>query len=743
MDEYWRNTKSYKYLVLGTINKNELTTKMKLYLLLLFFIFSSGTVSAQFFASSYQGSNFLSKNLNNALDFDGVNDCVITTLDVNYAAIPITTWEAWVYPTASDGTWRTIFGVEDGGWDRNLFVNAGWFHAGYGLGGWQIVQAKLNEWQHVAIVYDEAGGKLTFYLNGTKYSQAPGVYSHSSAVKFAIGSSQQAGPNQFFQGKISEVRVWNYERTQAQIQGSMNTELTGEESGLVAYYPFKQGNPNQTNTNTVLYDEVGTNNGTITNFGLSGNTSNFTFGKLESRIPRNNLVMHINPAWRRSYSGSGTALNDLTENGNNMTLYNSPVYNGIVGGAFSVNGTGVSVIQSTNNAPISGTSKRTVVMWVYPYSIISYTANSIFSTGTNGNNTGMYGMFANGDGTNNLSFWGHYQDYYSTTLPITMNAWNFIATTYNGNGSVKLFANGKSENASLTLNTNLTKIDLMLNTKGDFGELMIYDRDLSSSDLEYIYNRTKNKYALPDGLTVATAAPSAKAIKAAYPTSTDGVYYINLPTVGIQQVYCLMDSKYSGGGWMMAMKATTGTTFNYDANYWNTTNTLNSTDLTRNNADAKFDVMNYYAAKDIMALWPDIANVASESGSIDNLANWSWLQNDFHNAGATTTLISKFAASPTQVAFTSNTSGSTSFSGYGTPFSNQGGYAFYGFNYTGNAGTKVRWGFGWNNEADQGSNDVSGGIGMAAGSYSAGDYMGCCNIQLGINRKARVELYIR
>ena len=226
------------------------------------FFLSCLIVNAQFVAPSFQGANFLSKNLNNALDFDGVDDCVITTLDANNAAIPVTTWEAWVYPTANDATWRTIFGIEDGYWDRNLFVNGGWFHAGYGTSGWQIVQAKLNEWQHVAIVYDEAGGKLTFYLNGTKYSLTPGVYAHSSAVKFAIGASQQNGPNQFFKGKIAEVRVWNKERTQAEIQANMNIELTGEESGLVSYFPFRQGNPNQINTLTTLYDEVGNYHGT-------------------------------------------------------------------------------------------------------------------------------------------------------------------------------------------------------------------------------------------------------------------------------------------------------------------------------------------------------------------------------------------------------------------------------------------------------------------------------------------------
>ena len=237
-----------------------------------------------------------------------------------------------------------------------------------------------------------------------------------------------------------------------------------------------------------------------------------------------------------------------------------------------------------------------------------------------------------------------------------------------------------------------------------------------------------------DGLTSATAATSAAQIKTDYPASPDGVYWIDVPGVGAKQTYCLMDSKYDGGGWMLALKATRGTTFSYAATYWTTANTLNPTDVSRNDADAKYDVMNGFLAKDMMALWPDIPNSNIESGSMDGLTNGSWLQKSF-NSGTTTTLISKFAAP--QTTYYTSTNGTMNFSGYGaTTFSNQAGYTFYGINYTGHAPKNVRWGFAWNNETNQSSNDVSGGIGMAYGSYSAGDLIGCCQINTGINRTA-------
>jgi hypothetical protein len=266
------------------------------------------------------------------------------------------------------------------------------------------------------------------------------------------------------------------------------------------------------------------------------------------------------------------------------------------------------------------------------------------------------------------------------------------------------------------------------------------------------------------GLTIATAATSAKAIKDAYPAATDGLYYINLPSVGVQQVYCLMDSKYDGGGWMLALKApATGNTFGYDANYWtSSTNNLNTTSPSRlatSNIDAKYDVMNYYATgNDLMALWPDIPNSPSangstnNSGSISGLTEWSWLAKNV--LGGNTTMQAKLNGSqlslvtnPGGVASGSGTSTVFNFTGFGAgtynPFSSQLGFTFYGFNYTGSASNKARWGFAWNNEGDQNSNDATGGIGINRVAYSAGDQISCCGGFTGLNSQRKVEIYVR
>jgi hypothetical protein len=246
-----------------------------------------------------------------------------------------------------------------------------------------------------------------------------------------------------------------------------------------------------------------------------------------------------------------------------------------------------------------------------------------------------------------------------------------------------------------------------------------------------------------DGSSAAKAAPSAKYIQTAFGNYNDGVYWINLPYVGPTQVYCLLNSATDGGGWMMAMKATRGTTFPYSSNYWTAVNTLNSTQTNRNDGDAKFDTMNYFAAKDIMALWPDITT-AGGSLSLSGYGCWSWLQNNYNN-GVRITPINFF--NTVNNLFLGD---AFNFAGKGTAFSSQVDVRFYGFNYTGNGTGTNRWGFGWNENGgglypngNQQSNDVYTGIGMAYGNVSAGDFIACCQNVTGINRSARVEIYIR
>jgi hypothetical protein len=222
---------------------------------------------------------------------------------------------------------------------------------------------------------------------------------------------------------------------------------------------------------------------------------------------------------------------------------------------------------------------------------------------------------------------------------------------------------------------------------------------------------------------------SATELMSVVPGLSNGVYIINNnPT------YCLMDTSLDGGGWMLAMKATRGTTFNYNANYWTTSNTLNPTDTTRNNADAKFDIFNTFAGTQAMAIWPDL----DVSGGSINAPTYGWIWKQ--SLGSPMTLLNRFQN-------TLDLGDPFNYSGFNSDvWSYQSGYKKYGFNMQGqqySTITHVRWGFVWNNEGDNQSCDVSGGIGMSFGvNYSAGDRYGAAGAER-YNRSMRVEIYVR
>jgi hypothetical protein len=160
----------------------------------------------------------------------------------------------------------------------------------------------------------------------------------------------------------------------------------------------------------------------------------------------------------------------------------------------------------------------------------------------------------------------------------------------------------------------------------------------------------------PIGGNASFPANAARLIKNVTATNTDGTYFINVNGTSAL-TYCLMNSAWNGGGWMMMMKATRGTTFNYSSGYWTAINTLNtgSTDLT--DADAKFNVMNYAQVKDLLALWPD---TGYSGGSIPSppIFTWTWLANNY-SYGSRVTVLSGLNTSRDVTNDTSATIGTT------------------------------------------------------------------------------------
>ncbi|HMC96856.1 MAG TPA: LamG domain-containing protein, partial [Flavobacteriales bacterium] len=227
----------------------------------------------------------------NALSFDGVDDRVnvaaSSSLSITGTAFTV---EAWVYPTAfsTAGEHGNSIVNKEGTGSAGFMLrcgNNGQIGFSVGVGTFPVVVAPvgtliLNQWQHVAGVYD--GANMRIYKDGVQVASLAQTAAMipSAAINMAIGNWIN-GNDRPFAGKIDEVRIWSAARTVPQLQTNMNRVLCGNEAGLRAYYQFNQGAAGGNNAGVTNLPDltVNANNGTAQNMALIGSTSNWVVGR--------------------------------------------------------------------------------------------------------------------------------------------------------------------------------------------------------------------------------------------------------------------------------------------------------------------------------------------------------------------------------------------------------------------------------------------------------------------------------
>jgi len=225
---------------------------------------------------------------NQYLDFDGTNDYVnvpaATSLIAGSSAISMTGWFFDSQLSYGQG----MMGIRgSGGAFYMIQLGSGSIECRFVNSANTLFQFTApastvipNVWQHYAWIYDGTAVKL--YLNGNFVGSTPASGSFSATVNlaFVIGLSPATGYNFYYKGGIDEVTLWNKALTQAEIQNMILHEPSGNEANLQLYYKFNQGAPAGNNVNiTKLVNEVSVNSptydGDLTNFAMTGTTSNF------------------------------------------------------------------------------------------------------------------------------------------------------------------------------------------------------------------------------------------------------------------------------------------------------------------------------------------------------------------------------------------------------------------------------------------------------------------------------------
>ncbi len=215
----------------------------------------------------------------NALNFDGANDMVVVP---NNSALEFTTGtiELWLKPDWVSGTAGNnpgFIGLRDGSGTRFSFhIKNNYSAIDIYNGSVATVTYAFSqgEWYHIALVLKSSTTDV--YINGIyQGTMNQSVNQGNTGQDLNIGSSN--GTGEFFKGEIDEVRIWSTQRTACEIASYRNTELTGNETSLLAYYNFNQGFAGETNTFETTLTDLTSNqfNGTLNNFTLATATSNW------------------------------------------------------------------------------------------------------------------------------------------------------------------------------------------------------------------------------------------------------------------------------------------------------------------------------------------------------------------------------------------------------------------------------------------------------------------------------------
>jgi len=478
------------------------------------------------------------------LNFDGANDLVNLGTSLNTVLDPLNTItvEAWVRPSTNTGLGVIIGNYANSNQSQMQFMlrrdsnsYSFWMQ---GTGTFKNVIANnsvlVNTWQHVVGVWN--GADLKIYVNGVLSGTTTGVNDSSFATTTnttIIGNNQAGTGAERFTGSIDEVRIWSTPRTIEQVNGSKNCELAGTESGLIAYYNFNQGLDQSDNSTVTTLNAVTGPNGTLTNFTLTGATSNwlagspvttgsivpslatvstpvtYTQGDIASALTATTGTNGTGLLWYTTATGgvgSATAPTPSTATvGNTSYWVSSTNANGCESArveivvtvnaplpATHLNFDGTNDFVLSANAITNNTQNQTYQAW---FRIPSVPANSdlILQRGNDGSGGWSLQIGINATGRLFAGISATPDTFLTGTTVLLPNTWYHVTFVFENNNSLRLYLNGTLEASVAIGNRVLRNSDNRFRVgagnvaseffRGDIDEVRVWTMALSQTDI--------------------------------------------------------------------------------------------------------------------------------------------------------------------------------------------------------------------------------------------------------------------
>jgi hypothetical protein len=174
-----------------------------------------------------------------SVNLDGENDFMQTEFEKNMSAKDMTV-EMWIKSDeAQDATLFSQGNINES-IEMALTSNN---HLKLNVGGDEIISQdavpfEAGSWAHIAFVYDKSG-YISAYYNFEELISQIKVQPYGGIGNFVLGRSIHSGAN-FFKGNMQNVRIWDKEKSSGQLQTNSLAKLSGNEQGLMAYYPMNE-----------------------------------------------------------------------------------------------------------------------------------------------------------------------------------------------------------------------------------------------------------------------------------------------------------------------------------------------------------------------------------------------------------------------------------------------------------------------------------------------------------------------
>ena len=167
-----------------------------------------------------------------ALSFDGSSGNVTVPSAPSLSFNSSYTLEAWVRPTALSGYQTVLIKETTGGCAYWLQTSGTTVSSGFENGGCRDHQSTtpavpVNQWSHLAAVFNDSANTYTLYLNGTPIStQSETVAPVANSQALVFGQSACGGCGyERWRGLLDEIRIYNRPLSTAEVQADMNTGI--------------------------------------------------------------------------------------------------------------------------------------------------------------------------------------------------------------------------------------------------------------------------------------------------------------------------------------------------------------------------------------------------------------------------------------------------------------------------------------------------------------------------------------